>query len=449
MKRKSILTILACLMMGFTVSSCLKDQEDTFDKAPAIRLQDYMSRAKTTLESATNGWLFEIYPAQGQPYGGYAFTVKFEKGQAEVRSILRPDQTATSYYRITAENGPAITFDTYNDLMHLFSNPSAQSYQAYRGDFEFVVDSIGDDLVRVHGYRTKNVMYLRKLNEPAADYLDRVNKFAEAYGITMKYAFNGKLNGIDVKGEISPSSRKITVTVGDKQYKETLAFTDKGVRLYEPINIGGVELTELEFDQKTSTYQAKDTKGNVTTLQADLPGWYKRFYAYEGTYDLTMTADVMDSNGDQVKKEVTTEVQLEPGDDYTYYSLKGLNDDYDINLSYDQEHDRLLLTYQTLTRIPNRRTIRLVPWDTVAGMIWMNSNIGLYLQWNESEKAYHFVDNGVWKTSGGYTVSGFILYVCNSKGKLVDSADKVEFMPYLLMGNSAFIQDLKTLKKKK
>ena len=448
MRRYKIWSVLALLLAMLSLQSCLKEQSDTFDKASSIRLQEYMDKAQTTLVNAPHGWLFEIFPDNTQKYGGFAFTVKFDQQQAEVRSILSPGVVATSYYKMTAEQGPAITFDTYNELMHRFSDPSSEKYQADRGDFEFVVDSISDDLIPVHGYRTKNTMFLRKLTKPAEEYLADVKTFTADFINATMWAFKGQVNGVEIQGEISPSSRKIVISVGGRQVQEAVVFTDKGVRLYVPISVNGMPLYEFEFDKTTLNYVAKDFYGHSVALQGERPAWYRTFKAHEGTYDLTMTAYVGDASGNYTTSDVTTEVQLVAGSDNNSYLIKGLNDGYDVKLAYDRAKDRLSLNYQVLTTLPNGHTIRMLPWDTQKGYITWTEGVGLSLLWNKNTQTYSFADNGVWKLNGDNLVHGFILYDYDNSGTRLGAAEQPSFYPYIFKGNIPYITKMKTLKKK-
>lgn len=82
---------------------------------------------------------------------------------------------------MTNDQGPVLTFDTYNDLMHLFATPSSENYEAYHGDFEFVVDSIGDDAIKVHGKKTGNIFYFRKLETSPEEYINKVQKMEDNF----------------------------------------------------------------------------------------------------------------------------------------------------------------------------------------------------------------------------------------------------------------------------
>ena len=63
---KLYVALWGMLLCALTFQSCLKDDEEVFDKNPSERLQQYISEAKKVLTSAENGWLLEMYPHPSQ-----------------------------------------------------------------------------------------------------------------------------------------------------------------------------------------------------------------------------------------------------------------------------------------------------------------------------------------------------------------------------------------------
>ena len=70
------------------------------------------------------------------------------------------DEAYTSLYKMTTDNGPVLSFDTNNYAFHYFATPSGSSrnlygesglYQAYKGDFEFMILSATADEVVLKG----------------------------------------------------------------------------------------------------------------------------------------------------------------------------------------------------------------------------------------------------------------------------------------------------------
>ena len=73
--RKIYLILLAVL--GMTVTSCLMEEKELFDKTPAERMEAYLDEYRTLLASAEEGWLLQYFPEENQSYGGYTYVLKF------------------------------------------------------------------------------------------------------------------------------------------------------------------------------------------------------------------------------------------------------------------------------------------------------------------------------------------------------------------------------------
>lgn len=401
MKRYKILMVLAALILMMPLQSCLYDQKDLFDESSSARLTDAMDKAQKILMGAENGWLFEIYPESTQGYGGYAFTLKFNKLDVEVRSELGSG-VETTYYKMTNDNGPVLIFDTYNNFLHYFSTPSSSSYEAFGGDYEFVVISAEPDLVTLRGPRSGNILYMRPLTEPAEDYLKKVSAVEEDFIMT---GVSGVVAGTPVKASIDTDYRQMSFTVGDgaAQGSTSVAYclTDRGLRLYEPVEAGAV-FSELYFPEDGGEgLIIADGPAAGTVLTAEWPEGYRPYKAYEGTYKFTY------SKG-------TFEVQLVPAGDGTTYYMQGVNENYDLVLTYSKGKGTLSLLTQTLTKggeyVKNgNEYIGMVSWDAAKGYINYGGTIGLVTKWNGDVEhpVYELVDNGVW---GTYTVTSYYFY---------------------------------------
>ena len=84
MKKNKLFIFLMLALPAMLLQSCLKDQEDTFDKSSSLRSQEYMENAKKTLVGSQYGWVFEYYPESNQIYGGYTYTLKFSDEKVTV-----------------------------------------------------------------------------------------------------------------------------------------------------------------------------------------------------------------------------------------------------------------------------------------------------------------------------------------------------------------------------
>lgn len=80
--------------------------------------------------------------------------------QATVGAEVKPGEFSSGLYRLTEDNGPVLSFDSYNDLMHFFATPDSDHPRAYDGDFEFQLFCMSPiDVRKLRGKRTGNDMY--------------------------------------------------------------------------------------------------------------------------------------------------------------------------------------------------------------------------------------------------------------------------------------------------
>ena len=115
---------LLLLALPLLMTSCLKDDDEVFSESASQRLQKALDEARTVLRSSEKGWVMDYYVGDDSSYGGYAFTVKFDSLTVTASSELTKG-AATSYYKLTTDNGPVLTFDTYNDVLHALATPRA------------------------------------------------------------------------------------------------------------------------------------------------------------------------------------------------------------------------------------------------------------------------------------------------------------------------------------
>ncbi len=422
-----ILSALLTLAVTLGLQSCLKDQADVFDNASSLRLQEYLDKTQKTLVDAPYGWAFDIYPERTQAYGGYAFTLKFDREKCKVRSVLNASREDESYYKMTSEVGPAITFDTYNPLMHYFSNPSSARFQALKGDFEFVIDSVSENLIKVHGYRTKNVMYLRKLDMPAANYINKVDSFSADFTPTGLWSFKGKVNGTDVQGELDASELKLTYNSGQKEETTAIAFTDRGVRTYRPLQIGGTTFGELTFNASDSTYRAKGANNEEIILKAEQPKWFPAYANAAGKYTLEAVYSL--NNTDY---NVELDVDLKLTADYKGYEMEGALLGYNIRLTFDRKEEAMIVAPQQIGRFPDGNVLMLTTFSTSAGRLTTSPSACFSLKWDNAANAYVFRPKGEW----GYPSSGWFLGVYDSQWSFLGNAKALKVPNAYLFGRA-------------
>lgn len=431
--KKKIFIYLLLLLPAFLCQSCLKDQEDLFDKDAGLRVQDVMNAADKALSNSEYGWLFNYFPDENQKYGGYAYTVQFKDGVAKVGcELAASDYFEESDYQLKNYSSATLSFDTYNTLIHYFATPSSSNYQAYHGDFEFTIDSIGDDVVRVHGIRTGNVLYFTKLTESPEEYLKKVEDMADGFIVT---GYKGTVGTTEVEGSVNMDNRQITLSEKDDVDGEAQSgayvFTDKGIRFYEPFEINGGELDELTFDPNTSVFTGVTSTGEEVSLQGILPENYVRYDEFAGDYTLCYYPNTKTGG-----YYYTIDVKLVPDESGTKYHMQGLNDKFSPVLEYNRSYGRLELNAQKVGTTGSN-TIYLAAWGLAAGgsILWVTGP-GMVTVWNGDTEhpEYSFTSNSY----SGLVTDSFILWMTDADGKsaggLTDSSFFVKNtyqIPYL------------------
>lgn len=150
---KKVFSIIICgaVVAGFT--SCKNEEEDIFGESSALRLNHAVATYDDLLTSAENGWVMEYFANEEEQ--GYPMLVKFDKSGAVTFAAKNHyssnDVYATeeSLYEVIADNGPVLSFNSYNTLFHIFADPadipdtpieeSDETGVGHEGDYEFVI----------------------------------------------------------------------------------------------------------------------------------------------------------------------------------------------------------------------------------------------------------------------------------------------------------------------
>ena len=251
--------ILYILVFAFPLlaTSCLMEEKENFEQTPAERMDAFLVEYKTLLESNEAGWLFECFPQKDQEYGGYAYILKFKDGNVTAYFELA-NKATTSTYRMTNDDGPVVSFDTYNENLHFFANPSPDMYQGYQGDYEYNLLGVSEDKSEIYikGRKSGNKMTLRKFagEDPTAYFEDQADIAEIMEAPAAKITIDGAESECSISDNIFETD-EITCAY---------CFTDKGIRFYQPITIGGVEYAELLYSNET--YVSEDGKVVVSLV---------------------------------------------------------------------------------------------------------------------------------------------------------------------------------------
>jgi hypothetical protein len=249
MKKNSIYTLLVVFLTAFSLTSCLKDQEDVFDDSASKRLTSYLANVQDVLVSAEHGWAFNYFPDRTQQYGGFTYTLKFDKENVTVTSES-DEESFTTLYKLNNESGPCLMVDTYNESFHKFSTPSNVLYEAKDGDNLFLILGVSDDknTITLKGTRSGNVLYMHRLEENGDDYLKSIKEMSE--NIMSEFISN---NGKIVVA-LDLDKRQFEILDAETGEYATTAFiiSKTGGLFYNPVEFNGREISAFAFDTTTA-----------------------------------------------------------------------------------------------------------------------------------------------------------------------------------------------------
>lgn len=381
---KSKLLYITFIIVGL-LQSCTNEVDDLFDTPAQQRVNEEIKAFRTLLTSSELGWVMNYYPSATQKYGGFAMTVKFEGNNATFASEITgdPTRTATSLYSLKADMGPTLNFDSYNEILHFFSDPDnsggAGLGKGYEGDYEFIIQSHSENEILLKGKKTKNIIKMIRLSEPSQDYLASIiSNFEEMQSVIGILGYDGKLNGQDISISL-PSDRRINFQFGNSLVKSAYMYTATGIQFYEPVSIAGTDLSSLEWSDTEKTFIVNDA---VMTPVVD-PSYekYKRFLG-----DYTMNYDY-GSNKRRIDVELVFK-QFNPS--AKVYTLAGLP--FPLEVQYNVEKDCMEILTQKIGECD------VSVWEVIGkGSLSWSPGLGLIGQLKEgTDNVYEFVDNGNW-----------------------------------------------------
>ncbi|MDE7346871.1 MAG: DUF4302 domain-containing protein [Muribaculaceae bacterium] len=294
MKFSTYLAALAALAL----TACSSENDDIFDQSAADRLEQYKKDYTEVLTADGGLWTMEYFSNPDEP--GYLFVMKFDKnGSVEISAnhkwIGGEFKQETSLWRMIADNGPVLSFNSYNNLFHIFSDPANitgadapkgeegddinETGYGHEGDYEFQVMEVSDDqnTVRLLGKKRLYDIYLRRI-----DANTDVNTYMDDYKQLSSNLFCKEISKVfftDETGEkyIVQNAHTGVLSIypagGDAvEQTRTANFivTPNGIRFMEPfeyVNASGQEryISEMKF---SGNYSLVDVDNDGCILNA-------------------------------------------------------------------------------------------------------------------------------------------------------------------------------------
>ena len=166
MKAKYLLLIG---LFAATMVACSRDEESLFDKSAAERAQEAIETAFDVLTSNEAGWEVAYFPNLEASSKGYNMVWKFNangkvsataKNSATTMNKMMTDSAST--WAVKSDYGPILTFDTYNDVIHAFSDPQ-ENGAGLLGDYEFLILKATPEVIILKGKKHSAYSVMRPM----------------------------------------------------------------------------------------------------------------------------------------------------------------------------------------------------------------------------------------------------------------------------------------------
>ena len=179
--------IIIALAFVAIAAGCSREEESLFEMSAAERAAYAINKADSTLLSATNGW--EMLYTPSYDYRGYNLLVKFEENggvkfaaKNSLTTSNKYEEDSNSTWNLVSNQGPILTFDTHNGILHKFCDPdeggSALAGKGYEGDFEFLILRTTDNQMLLKGKKRGTYIIMNRLEEGLnwEDYFNQVEQ---------------------------------------------------------------------------------------------------------------------------------------------------------------------------------------------------------------------------------------------------------------------------------
>lgn len=324
---------------AMSLVSCSNDQEMIFDQSAAERLEQYKKEYADILTDRGGLWSMEYFCNADEP--GYVFVMQFGKNDAVTISANNVwiDDTfkqETSLWKMIADNGPVLSFCSYNKLFHIFADPANitgpnaptgdfgdidETGFGHEGDYEFQVMEVSEDgnSIRLLGKKRLHDIYMHRL-DPDTDpdeYLSKIKEVSTKVlnpGLSYMIMTDNDGNRYKVSDICSgiPSIYPMTGDPVTQTVSGNGIFTLEGFRFMQPLEVKKADGSTFEICD--IYFNDKGTMSGENIADFSAPSPLEIFLAQ----DLTWTVD-KDSFTGKIKSlydEAYQEVKTTLGDKY-------------------------------------------------------------------------------------------------------------------------------------
>ena len=212
MKKLYKFSAIAAVLMSASLASCNHEEADIFDQNAAHRTEEARKMYKEILLDKGGKWQMEYFTTEEEHGYVYLFTFRNDgtvtiSGNNEyITKLTNIDSNVPSYgsetsmWTILSDNGPVLSFNSYNTIFHLFATPedipgTERDEQGYghSGDYEFDLMKFSNDTLYLEGKKNGAEIIMTRITPEIDDetYLNDVVALADSF-------FNAKVPAVYV-----------------------------------------------------------------------------------------------------------------------------------------------------------------------------------------------------------------------------------------------------------
>ena len=290
----SLLALIAVTTLS--LGSCKNEVDEIFDEDAIARLDRAKAEYSEILTSNGGKWQLEYYANSDEP--GYIYLMSFKtdgsvtisgmnkwisyvNGSSSTGSVAYGSET--SLWEVITDNGPVLSFNSFNKVFHLFADPedipsmsdeddNEQGY-GHRGDYEFDLMKYSNDTLYITGKKYGLDMIMTRVKADVDDevYMNEVVAMADSF-------FNAKVPQVYIN---LPNNVRWIVKNGAtsilKMFREdadeistaethNIIITHDGLSFMNPITLDGYTIQNF-IRQADGSLLCRDD--NQTTMTAD------------------------------------------------------------------------------------------------------------------------------------------------------------------------------------
>lgn len=385
-----ILSIALLFSSALSFTACVDEEADLFDKSAAERLNEASELYSERLTASPNGWAVQLYPTTKDeaPYGnGYLLMFRFHKDKsvdASMNNSLSGGKymTDTSAWDVITDNGPVLSFNTYNTVVHTFSNPedvastgnkenpNDETGTGIGGDYEFIIVDAPEDAsymmlkgkkrgtynlltpveegVDFESYLADVKAFQNKMfstSSPSSDYLHRGDKV---------YVFDDGNTGVPA---IYPWGQDKVMASGFNPFLITKRGDDYYLRFRDAFQDDDITVQDFKYIPEKDIFQSVDNE-NYYICGDTASNFFDKSISTKREWRITTSSSMSETVKSQIQKISTAFKKINKSYTFKYFALKGGNADNTIvlscyygnsnaafNYSYKIEGDVCTLTY--------------------------------------------------------------------------------------------------------